>query len=310
MTGLHRDRVIPTENSEELKPKKSKRGGSGKRYAFLRKIRWIPIIGLGGILTNSYYKIILTKTIYDGPLRAGCVPFLNCHACPFAISSCPIGILQHFAAIRKFPIFLIGLLGIIGITVGRAACGWLCPFGWIQDQMFKIKSKKFTLPKPLSYLKYVSLIVLAILLPYFTEAHWFSRICPWGTIIAGIPWVLWNPIDPTFAMPVIEPGMVGGLYVLKIGVLVFFLVLFVLIKRPFCRTACPLGAIYSIFNRFSLMQLTSRQSASCDKCGFCRSVCPVDISVRDDPGSPECIRCLECTKCNHVRVKWGFGHDG
>ena len=288
--------------SEEEKQKRQKQR---KIYAFLRKIRWIIVVGIGGILANSYYKIFATKEIYAGPLRSGCVPFLNCHACPFAVSSCPIGIIQHFAAIHKFPLFVAGFLGIIGVTVGRAACGWLCPFGWLQDQFYKIRTPKITLPKSFSYLKYVSLAVLAILLPYFTGAHWFSRICPWGTVIAGIPWVLWNPIDPAYGMPVIEPGMVGWLYWLKIGVLVLFLALFIFIKRPFCRTTCPLGAIYSLFNKFSLMQLNVKKSGTCARCGYCREVCPMDIDVSENPDSAECIRCLECTVCNHIRVKWG-----
>lgn len=283
----------------------TKKDNSKRRYAILRSIRWLFVVGIGYILANSYYKVIATKTIYDGPLRAGCVPFLNCHACPFAISSCPIGILQHFAAIRQIPYLLIGYLGIIGLTVGRAACGWLCPFGILQDWMFKIKSKKFTLARHLPKLKYVSLVVLAILLPFFTEAHWFSRICPWGTIIAGIPWVLWNPIDPTFGDPVIQPGMVGWHYALKIAVLIFFLILFIFIKRPFCRTTCPMGAIYSFFNRISLFQMKVNKSKVCGKCTLCRDVCPVDIKISDDPGSAECIRCLECTVCKNVRVKWG-----
>jgi len=284
---------------------KEKNQRERKTYAVLRKIRWIIVMGIGGILANSYYKVIATKEIYSGPIRSGCVPFLNCHACPFAISSCPIGIIQHFAAIHKFPLFVAGFLGVIGVSVGRAACGWLCPFGWLQDQLYKIKTRKIILPKPFSYLKYVSLAVLAILLPYLTGAHWFARICPWGTIIAGIPWVLWNPIDPAYGAPVIEPGMVGSLYWLKIGVLVFFLVLFIFIKRPFCRTTCPLGAIYSLFNKFSLMQLDVKKSGTCARCGYCREVCPMDIHVSENPDSSECIRCLECTVCNHIRVKWG-----
>ena len=288
---------------------KDKRRISRKRYAILRKIRWLFIVGIGGIFTNGYFKVIATKEIYDGPLRSGCVPFLSCHACPSAVASCPIGMLQHFAAIRKIPLFLGGFIGIIGITVGRASCGWLCPFGWIQDKMYKIKSKKFKIPKPLEKLKYVVLLVLVILLPYFFEAHWFSRICPYGTIIAGIPWVLWNPIDPTFGEPVIEPGMVGWLYGLKIVVLVFFLILFILTKRPFCRTICPMGALYSFFNKISLMKISMRKSGNCANCGFCHEVCPMDIDMREDANTSECIRCLECTQCDHIRVKWGFSHD-
>ncbi len=281
---------------------------STRTYAILRKIRWLFIVGLGGILSNSYFKAVVTKQVYDGPLKSGCVPFLNCHACPFAISSCPIGMLQHFAAIRKFPLFLFGFLGIIGMTVGRAACGWLCPFGWIQDKMHKIKSRKFRIPRPLTHLKYASLIVLAIILPYFTEVHWFSRICPWGTITAGIPWVLWNPVDPAFGAPVIEPGMVGWLYFMKIAVLILFLTLFIFTKRPFCRTTCPMGAIYSLFNKFSLMHM--KVSGRCaNNCNLCKEVCPVDIRISDNPDSPECLRCLECTVCKKVSIAWGINHE-
>ncbi len=278
-----------------------------KRYALYRRIRRYTVVGVGLILANSYYKSIITKSVYDGPIKSGCVPFLNCHACPFAISSCPVGILQHFAVMRKLPFLLMGYLGLIGMVVGRAACGWLCPFGWLQDLIYKIKAPKLSLPRTLLPLKYVSLVVLAILLPMLTGAHWFSRLCPWGTIIAGIPWVLWNPADPTFGDPVISADMIGFHYWLKIGVLVFFLSAFVLYKRPFCRTFCPLGAIYSLFNRISLLQMKV-DGGSCRDCDLCRKVCPMDIRVSDDPGSGECIRCLKCTVCKHVEATWRFSN--
>ena len=184
---------------------------SKKTYAILRKVRSPFVAVFGLILPNSYYPVASTKQIYDGPLKQTCFPGLNCHACPTALTSCPIGILQHFSAIGKTPFFLLGFLGAIGMTFGRAVCGWVCPFGWIQDHVFKIKTRKMGIPAFLKQGKYVSLIVLAIVLPYLTDTHWFSRICPWGTLSAGIPWVIWNPINPTFAMPVIEPGMVGWL---------------------------------------------------------------------------------------------------
>ncbi len=267
------------------------------------------IIGIGWIAANSGFKVFATKKIYDGPLRSGCVPFLNCHACPLAVSSCPIGIIQHFAAIHQFPFFAAGFLGIIGAFFGRAACGWLCPFGWLQDQAYKIKTKKIRIPKPLTYLKYVSLALLAVALPYMTGTHWFSRICPWGTLSAGIPWLLWNPIDPDYGFPVIEPGMVGGWYWVKIAILVLFLGLFIFTKRPFCRTLCPLGALYSLFNPISLMRLEAERADQCARCGRCREVCPVDIDVATTPNSPECIRCLECTVCNRIRIRWSVNHE-
>lgn len=280
---------------------------SRSSYAFLRKIRY-PFVALFGlILPNSYFQVIATKQIYEGPLKQACVPFLNCHACPTAYMACPIGVLQHFSAIRQFPTFLIGFLAAVGMLFGRAACGWLCPFGWVQDQMHKIKGRKFSIPRWMSKGKYVSLVVLAVALPFFTEAHWFSRICPWGTLTAGIPWVAWNPEDPSLGAPVIEPEMLGWLYVLKISVLVIFLVLFVLTKRPFCRTLCPLGATYALFNRISLMRL--HVEGPCAECQMCVDVCPVDIRISDDPNSPDCIRCLKCTVCKHVSVQWSYVDD-
>lgn len=303
MTRMHRDRVIPRKSSPHLRDETKPHS---RFLAIARRVRWLFIIGIGGILSNGYVKVFSTKTIYHGPLKAFCVPFLNCHACPTAFSSCPIGILQSHAVYRKWPILLTGFLGTVGCTVGRAACGWLCPFGWLQDVMHKIKSKKFGIPKPLLKMKYVTLVVLAVLLPFATAKHWFSWLCPWGTVQAGIPWVLWNPVNPTIGEPVISPDMLGWHYVLKIAVLAGFLVWFILAKRPFCRTACPLGAIYSLFNRFSFLQMNVK--GACRECGLCRKVCPMDIHIASEPKSPECIRCLECTVCKRVNVEWGLRH--
>ena len=299
MTRLPRDRVIPA-TSRDAHP-------SRRVYSFLRKLRLFIVIGIGVILPNSYLSVATTKRIYDGPLKQGCLPFLNCHACPTAYASCPIGMLQHFAGILQVPFLLIGFLGAVGMVFGRAACGWLCPFGWVQDTLYKVRTRKLRLPRVLKYGKYVSLVVLAILLPVLTEDNWFSRICPWGTLTAGIPWVLWNPVDPIVAMPVIEPEMVGWLYVLKLSVLVMFLVLFVLIKRPFCRTTCPLGAIYSLFNATSFMRM--QVEGECVDCDLCVEVCPVDMKISDAPNSGDCIRCLKCTVCKNVHVRWGSSYD-
>jgi len=61
------------------------------------------VVGL--ILTNSYVQVISTKIPYDGVLKGACVPFLNCHACPFVVFSCPIGMLQSFMALIGFHFF-------------------------------------------------------------------------------------------------------------------------------------------------------------------------------------------------------------
>jgi len=273
-------------------------------YKILRKIRWIFVVSIGIIFANSNLDVIHSKQIYSGPWRKVCVPFMNCHACPSSIMSCPIGILQYFAAQHQFPFFLTGFLGTVGITFGRAVCGWLCPFGWVQDQLYKIKTRKFKIPKIFTRFALVSLVVLTIILPIITEAHWFSRICPWGTLVAGLPWIAWNPIDPVYEMQVLDPELIGWLFILKISILAVFLVLFIITKRPFCRTLCPLGLIYSYFNRISFLRM--KVEGNCSDCDSCRDVCPMDIKISDDPNSSQCIRCLKCTVCKNVSIQWGF----
>jgi polyferredoxin len=252
----------------------------------------------GVFLANSYFQIFSTRIIYDGPLKSACVPFLNCHACPTALMACPIGMLQHFMALGQVPYFLIGFFIVIGLAVGRAACGWLCPFGLIQDLLYKIKAKKFGIPKFLNYLKYPILVILVIILPYFTYTHWFSKLCPFGALTAGIPWVIWNPIDPDFDTQVIDPETVGFWYFLKIAILIVFLLWFVLSKRPFCRVICPLGAIWGVFNRISLLRFKIKES--CAECGSCAEMCPMDLDVNTEVDSENCIKCFECINCEHV----------
>ena len=256
---------------------------------------------LGTLMGHGYFSSLVSVGIYKGPLKGICIPFLSCYACPMAIYSCPVGSLQHFMAIHSVPVLLIGMLGLIGASVGRMACGWLCPFGLLQDLLYKIPIKKIRIHKSLCGLKYFTLILLVIVIPYLTAIPWFSKLCPFGTLTAGIPWVFLNPSNPETGQAVIAPGDIGLFFLLKLFILGVFLTLFVMAKRPLCRTTCPLGAIFSLFNRFSIVQL--KISDKCRGCGRCQERCPVDIQVSKNTNSPECIRCLNCTSCKHVSVE-------
>lgn len=250
-------------------------------------------------MSNSCLGTLYTRTVNTNALKGICVPFLNCYACPTAVFSCPIGTAQHFMAIHTIPYYLIGLLALIGLTVGRMACGWVCPFGFLQDLMYKIRSLKFTIPYYMNYMKYVILFLLVLVVPYYTGELWFSRLCPMGTLTAAIPWVLWNPTNPATGQPILS-GAQGPLFVVSILILVGFMAWFVLSRRPFCRVACPVGAIFSVFNRYSMIRLSVDRK--CDGCDSCRINCPMDLNIAIDCDSGECIRCLECTRCGHVQL--------
>lgn len=256
------------------------------------------------IFSNAYFGFLKTKQIYQGALKGICVPVLNCHSCPSAFFSCPIGTIQHFMTIRKFPYVLSAYLASIGIMVGSLACGWLCPFGLMQDLFYKIKSVKIRISEKLSSLRYLVLFFLVILFPLVLQETWFSKVCPMGTFQAAIPWVLWNPIIPVYGEPAVSTQTLGWLFIIKILIAGAFLGFFIVAKRPFCRLACPLGAIFGFFNKYSILQLKV-DTYSCTDCQKCKTICPVDINISDDPGSSTCVRCLQCLKCENVHIQIG-----
>jgi polyferredoxin len=269
---------------------------------FIRKIkgrgRLVTQI-LFAAFTNSYVRGFAKGRIFTGKTKYVCVPGLNCYSCPGALGACPLGALQNTFAARgyKFAFYATGFLLIIGAVLGRVVCGFLCPFGLIQDLIYKIpfvrKFKKLPADRVLKWLKYVLLVLFVILLPLFAVdatgqgKPWFCEyICPSGTLTAGIPLVLANKA---------LRSAIGFLYAWKIAVLSVIILLSVVIYRPFCRYICPLGAIYGLFNPIALYRFTIDPD-KCIKCGECEKVCKMNVSVFKKPNSAECIRCGDCRR--------------
>ena len=122
------------------------------------------------VLQNAHLRGFAEGKIYTGKTKAVCVPGLNCYSCPAAVGACPLGALQNaIAASASRPAFyVIGILLLFGLTLGRIICGWLCPFGWLQELIHKIplpKIRKNRITRGLTRVKYVLLGVLVILIP-------------------------------------------------------------------------------------------------------------------------------------------------
>ncbi|WP_270942318.1 4Fe-4S binding protein [Romboutsia lituseburensis] len=262
------------------------------------------------IITNANVKGFLERNIYKGNSKKICVPGLNCYSCPGAMGSCPIGSLQAvLGGIKyKFSFYVIGIMSLFGIIFGRFICGWLCPFGFFQDLLYKIKTRKVNVNKKidnvLKYLKYVILITFVILMPIFltnefgiSKPYFCEFICPAGTLEGGIPLVLLNEsLRQT----------IGFLFNWKIFLLLVMIISSVFIYRPFCRYICPLGAFYSLFNRFSFYQYTIDKD-KCTSCKLCSKSCHMEIKIYEEPKSIDCIRCGKCKKsCPHDAIKSGF----
>lgn len=256
---------------------------------------WVQVLFTA--LTNGYLLGFIKGKIYTGPSKALCVPGLNCYSCPGALGSCPIGSLQAVLGSRSYHIsfYVIGFLMLIGSFFGRFVCGWLCPFGLVQDLLHKIPfpGKRKNLPghRVLVWLKYIILIVFVILLPIFATDFlglgrpWFCQyICPSGTLAAGLPLVITN--EPLRAA-------IGFLFTWKVSILIITIIGSMFVYRPFCKYICPLGAIYGLFNGISLYRMEVDES-KCIHCKKCQKTCKMDIPVWEKPNSSECIRCRDC----------------
>lgn len=254
---------------------------------------------LWAFLTNSYLAGFAQGKIYRGKLKNLCVPGLNCYSCPGALGSCPIGAMQAVIGSRNFKLafYVSGFLVFVGALMGRFACGWLCPFGLIQDLLHKIPFPKkigtFKGDKLLRKLKYLILVMFVILLPMFLVdvmgqgAPYFCKlVCPAGTLEGGIPLVLLNRS---------MRGALGWLYAWKNVLLLLTVVLSILIYRPFCKYICPLGAVYSVFNPISVFRYRVDKE-KCTDCGVCAKVCKMQVELVEHPNHPECIRCGACKK--------------
>lgn len=250
-------------------------------------------------LTNGYFIGFVRGKIYTGQTKAVCVPGLNCYSCPGALGSCPIGSLQAVIGSKnyKFSFYVVGLLIFTGSLLGRFVCGWLCPFGLIQDLLYKIpfigKRKNLWGHKILIKVKYFILVLFVFLLPMLVVdiigqgSPWFCQyICPSGTLTAGIPLVVMNQS---------LRGSIGGLFLWKVTVLLVIVIMSMWIYRPFCKYLCPLGAIYSLFNPIALYGFKVDEN-TCIGCKKCQKVCKMDIKVYESPNSLECIRCGDCIK--------------
>lgn len=246
------------------------------------------------LLFNCYSKGYITGDIFKGVSKNLCTPGLNCYSCPGAVTSCPLGALQNsFSSANKTaPYYMLGIIMLYGVLFGRWICGWLCPFGLLQDLLHKIKTpklKKNRITRVLSFFKYVLLVLFVAVIPLvymfkdFPLPAFCKYICPAGTV-GGAIGLLINPENGGMF------AMLGPLFTWKFALAVSIIVGTVFIYRLFCRFLCPLGAMYGFFNKISIFGIKLEKD-KCINCGKCISVCEMDINHVADH---ECIQCGKC----------------
>ena len=270
-------------------------------HKIIKHRKLIQILSL--LIYNADVKNWFTGNISRSALKNVCVPGLNCYSCPGAISSCPLGAIQNTLASGKAPILITGLLLLFGTLFGRAICAFLCPVGFIQELIYKIPSPKIpktkkieTVSQKLQKTKYIVLI-LTLALPLlfyfingFASPYFCQFLCPAGTVEAGWPLVL------------LQKGLsdsIGFLFKWKTAIAILFIIWSVFSFRPFCKYFCPLGAIYSFFNKVAIFGIKVDYT-KCTNCKKCTKDCKMNPKAVN---STECIRCGKCiSQCDFAAL--------
>ena len=260
------------------------------------------------LLFNCNIQGFFTGQIYQNAnpdtSKRFCAPGINCYSCPGAVAACPLGSLQgSFSAERSTIFYVGGCLLLYAILFGRMICGWLCPFGLIQELLYKIKSPKLAkspVTRILSFLKYVILVFFVGIVPITYALRsvplpaFCKYICPAGTIEGGLL-LLSNKFNGNMF------EMLGPLFTWKFSLMVSIVVGSVFIFRLFCRFLCPLGGLYGLFNKFSCFGVKVDEE-KCTHCNLCIAHCKCDIK---HVGDQECIACGECIDvCPTKAISW------
>lgn len=266
--------------------------------------RWKIQLG-GALASNPFLLNFLHGKIARGSLKTVCVPGLNCYSCPAAAASCPIGALQAVIGASKFQFayYVVGFLLLVGALLGRLVCGFLCPFGWFQELLHKLPTRKFSTKRlhVLTFLKYGVLLLFVIVLPMTVvnevgmgDPFFCKYLCPAGILEGGLPLAMANASIR---------ASLGRLFTWKSCILLGVIVLSVFFYRPFCKWLCPLGAFYGLCNRVSVYHLHV-DSDRCTACGACSRICKMDVDVFRSPNHAECIRCGDCAAaCPHGAIE-------
>ena len=256
------------------------------------------------VLYNCNITGFAKGTIYQGNIKGMCVPGLNCYSCHGAVGACPLGSLQSalLSSKYKMPYYMLGVLLLFGVLLGRVICGFLCPFGLLQELLYKIpvrKLKKSKWTRRLSLIKYVVFAVFVIIIPLTLAVPGFCKfICPAGTLEGGVPLVIMNES---------LRRLIGWLFSWKLLLAAAIIIASVFIFRFFCRFICPLGAFYSLFNRISILGVKVDEH-KCTNCGMCVKQCRMDVNKI---GDRECIQFGECKDiCPEGAVSIGVKKTG
>ena len=279
-------------------------------------------------------QLVSLPVAYAGFVVPGIVhfvwPSIHCYACPLSVWICPVGALQNFVKAGRFPFFVVGTMVGAGVGFGRAVCGWICPFGLLNDLLAGLNRLKtrlgavvallalflgaFSLAAAMVDLRAGVALALTLFFALFLIRRFhlfkylflgatiaaaiacgdtiFCKTCAVATFEASIPYAL----SPNASIPV-KPF--GFPFLIHIGVGVLAVVGILWARRFWCRYLCPFGAIMGLTNRFSALRLHHDPEKCAPKTckAACLKSCPMGVTSLTRLKSIDATDCIRCGDC-------------
>jgi len=278
------------------------------------KLRWLRFLS-----QLSFLTLFLLALVNMAPLQ----PWL---ILPVSTPYSAFSMFQTMLSTPILPLLPIASILLFTILLGRFLCGWVCPSGFIQDILCKLKRKHITItPETHSWLKNIKYLILgAILLVscslalslalgigrlykkalgVFSTAP-YATLSPEATIFILIPesvkqlqqWMATSPLIPLEQLWTIIL-QIPALFYVRLVIAAVFIIASVYVPRFWCLYVCPVGAIMAILSQFSLLGMR-RDITKCTRVRACVEKCPMRVRILDLPwekfNDPECTLCLDC----------------
>jgi len=316
------------------------------QYRFDSGVRWHPLVALGILFAvMAVWRLVRNPDGRAGPARglvqwlgfvgtrlgvlrvaglvpvprcaAGVLPLLNCQACEMANGACPVGAAQAFLRHGDVPLFVVGSVSVFGLAAGRRFCGWLCPFGMIEDLITRYARLRLKVPQALEWGRFVTLGLLVVvplvagLFEVFRVFPLCATLCPSGLFMGLAPYYLTHglpALQEVLAAPAAHLAGVAWMVVHGLALVLYLGLALNIGGRVFCRFLCPLGAALGLFNRVALVRIET--NGSCSACHDCQVACPAGLDPADDGflAHTGCIRCGRCvSQCSHNTRRWVVG---
>ena len=260
--------------------KQTKKGARASAVRIRRVVQILFFVLIAGIAVNH--------TLEESGRGIPVVASASLHAvCPFGgvVSIYQYATQSTFTKkVHQSSFILMIIVFSLTVVFGPVFCGWICPMGSVQEWLAglgrKLFKRKYNAIIPYSadrWLRYLRYVVLAWVI----------------FVTARSGQLIFADYDPYFALFNFWTGEVAISGFVVLGVV---LILSLFVERPFCKYACPYGAVLGVFNLFRIFKV-KRNSSTCIDCKKCDKACPMNIPVSSKGvvRDHQCISCMKCT---------------